>query len=446
MTQSDDSLQQAASVEHFASGQVSVAPRAFDCPACGGSVQLRTAGRAVTAICSNCSSVIDVANDDLKIVATAQSATRSTPLAIGARGKLDGILWEVVGYARKTDETGTYPWDEYLLFNPYHGFRFLSQEAGHWTLASVIKKNLVIRRSDTRLVFEKNEYKIFLRGISVVQYVQGEFYWRVRAGERWWTTEYICPPYLLSVEENGAGTEINFSLGRYVSRSEVIEAFKPETFLQWPSGVGACQPSPFDGKVWNLWKWAIGAVAAAFVLHLFLTPTGNGRQAYSESLSVQAVDKDKTYATRPFELQQSGAVQVVAYAPVNNDWVELNLALVEEGSNEQKTSFVPIEYYSGIDADGPWSEGAQIEETYFSTVHKGVYRLLIDTDAGAFARSAPAMARVQVTEGVSGSGSFVIALLLLLIPPIIQSWRQSYFEERRWRESDFRPDGSKGEA
>lgn len=427
--------------EPFASPQIPAAPKAFDCPACGGTVLLRTAGRAVSAICPSCSSVIDVNNENFRIVETAQSSAWLTPLAIGARGKLDGILWEVIGYTRKTDATGAYPWDEYLLFNPYHGFRFLSHEAGHWTLSHVIKRNLAVGQFDTRVGFEGREYKIFLRGVSVVQHVQGEFYWRVKVGERWRTTEYICPPYLLSVEENDS--EINFSLGKYVSRAEVIEAFKPEGFLPLPSGVGANQPSPFEGQIGKLWKRAIGAVIAACFVHLFFVVGSNTKPVFQEYVNVQMASKGIPFATKSFALPRGGVVEVTGYAPVSNDWVELNLTLIEEGANNEHTSVMPIEYYFGVDSDGPWSEGRQMEETYFSGVSKGTYRLMVDADGGSLLGTQPV--RLTVVDGVVDSSNLLAAIALLLIVPVVQFWRQVSFEGRRWRESDFNPDGSKGD-
>lgn len=442
MSLSEAAFPQAPS-ERGASPQIPVPPKAFDCPACGGTVVLRTAGRAVSAICPSCLSVIDVNNENFRIVETAQSSIWPTSLAMGARGKLDGILWEIIGYTRKTDATETYPWDEYLLFNPYHGFRFLSHEAGHWTLSHVIKKNLAVHRSDTRVVFEGREYKIFLRGASVVQYVQGEFYWRVKVGERWTTAEYICPPYLLSIEENDS--EINFSLGKYVSRAEVIEAFKPEDFLPLPSGVGANQPSPFEGQIGKLWTRAIGAVIAACFVHFFFVAGSNNKPVFQDSVNVQAASQGIPFATKPFRLPHGGVVEVTGYAPVSNNWLELNLTLVEEGANTGHTSVMPIEYYFGVDSDGPWSEGRQVEKTYFSGVSKGTYRLMVDADGGSSGWASPQSVRLTVVDGVVDSTNLLAAIALLLIIPIVQSWRQVSFNGRRWQESDFNPDGSESD-
>ncbi len=45
-----------------------------------------------------------------------------------------GDLFEVIGFMRRamTVEGVNYEWSEYLLFNPYKGFRWLSEYNGHW--------------------------------------------------------------------------------------------------------------------------------------------------------------------------------------------------------------------------------------------------------------------------------------------------------------------------
>ena len=44
-------------------------------------------------------------------------------IPIGARARLGDIEWEVVGYMRRCDGPGDFRWTEYLLFNPYQGYR-----------------------------------------------------------------------------------------------------------------------------------------------------------------------------------------------------------------------------------------------------------------------------------------------------------------------------------
>jgi hypothetical protein len=44
--------------------------------------------------------------------------------------------------------------------------------------------------------------------------------------------------------------------------------------------------------------------------------------------------------------------------------------------------------------------------------------------------------RVRVVRDVPTSLWFMVALVLIAVPPILASWRASRFEHRRWQESD----------
>jgi hypothetical protein len=197
--------------------------RAFQCPGCGGPIELRAVGISVTAVCRQCSSVIDTANPDLRVIQTARQAAVSTDIEIGSRGELYGVLWEVIGYARKSVKGTIYGWDEYLLFNPWQGFRFLSQLDGHWTFFKRV--NAAIDRIGRRnsLTYNDKTYSVFNKDYVIVDSVQGEFYWRVKAGDESYAADYIHPPYMLSSEETN--DEVNISLGVYVEKAVLRKAF-----------------------------------------------------------------------------------------------------------------------------------------------------------------------------------------------------------------------------
>ena len=48
-------------------------------------------------------------------------------LPLHARGMLEGVQWEIIGIVwREVEADGSkYPWQEFLLYNPYRGYRYL---------------------------------------------------------------------------------------------------------------------------------------------------------------------------------------------------------------------------------------------------------------------------------------------------------------------------------
>src|SRR3954447_20204522 len=106
---------------------------ALSCPACGGVVELRAVGQSMSAACGSCGSLIDTATPELKIIEQTEKVVRkiAPQLPIGQRGKLFDVDYEVIGLVRRSDPYSK--WDEYLLFNPWQGFRWLVTYNGHWS-------------------------------------------------------------------------------------------------------------------------------------------------------------------------------------------------------------------------------------------------------------------------------------------------------------------------
>lgn len=109
----------------------------FDCTACGGPLTLRAVGISETLACPHCGAVLD-ARDPRHQVLAKYRVKLGAPLKIqiGTRGTLRGDELEVVGHQRRAVRYWgvIYSWEEYLLWNPYKGFRWMVESNGHWLL------------------------------------------------------------------------------------------------------------------------------------------------------------------------------------------------------------------------------------------------------------------------------------------------------------------------
>ncbi len=412
-------------------------PKSFTCPACGGTITLKAVGITISAVCAYCSSVVDVTNENYRIIETANQNTLKTLIDIGCRGKLKGIEWEVIGYMQKTDASGIYPWDEYLLYNPYYGFRFLVQESGHWNFVKVLRKDVAEAGLSNEIWMEGKKFAIFLRGEGVVQYVKGEFYWRVRKGEKTVVADYIAPPRILSVEKNDE--EISISLGEYMERNEIASAFAIKEQMPEKIGVASNQPARNQNQFGNILLIAATAFALVCGIQYATASMADNADVYSSNIAVRPEQKNQTITSPAFNIPKSGNVLIACSSPVENDWVELDMSLVNEQTNTAYDLTQAIEYYHGYDGGESWSEGSQSAESFISTVPAGTYRLLTDMDAGALNRNMPVFLSMLVKRDVPVWSNFWIALLSVLIYPIYMLVRRWSFEKDRWSESDYMP-------
>jgi len=405
--------------------------KSFSCPACGGIVEIRAAGHTISAVCAHCSTLIDTANDNFKIIKKDHEASRITDIPIGAKGVLDSIKWEVIGYVEKKDKSSMSYWDEYLLFNPYFGFRFLVQADGHWNFASVIKRHLPQAGVASEIALSGESYSVYCRGLSTVEYVKGEFYWRVRKGDEDKYVDYIAPPKMLTVEKNRQ--EVTETLAEYIEPEVVEKAFGIE--LPTKTGVAPNQPAPFHDKLGSIWKITILSIFVGLVIQWNM---GSGTMVNSTHIHIAHTERDKTFSTPVFNLPNSSNLFARSMVPVSNDWMELDLSLVNEETNKAYGTRQVIEYYSGNDEGEYWSEGGQVEESSFSAVPAGNYRMLIDPSPGKMGDNGMDVS-LEIKRNVAVWSNFWIIFFFIIVFPLYAFLYRWYFENKRWENSDYAP-------
>ncbi len=410
------------------------------CPNCGAAVVLRSAGQTMSAVCGSCGSVIDTANPHLQLIQKADERVRELrpALPIGARGRLFDVEYEVIGLAVRKDRYSA--WQEYLLFNPWHGFDWLVLYRGHWSFVS-----RVLTLGDLggpKVFYQKRPYTLFAKGQAIVTGVLGEFYWKVERGEKADLSDWIHPPFVLSKETYPGLNEFTWSHGVYVEHTRIAEAFAVKN-LPAPSGMYLNQPNPYAERWRSLRPWAFVFIAAYFVIQILFasriakSPVWSGEFVYQRPGLEAAVP----ITTPTFELKGgSQPVWVTAQAGVSNNWLGLDVDLVNAKTNQTFSVPITVEYYSGVDGGESWSEGSTDETEAIAAVPPGEYFLNIDTQADPAIPVLPF--RIAVTHGGVFWSNFWIGLVLLLLYPISVWFRRGAFETARWNESDYTPSGA----
>lgn len=359
--------------------------KVFNCPSCGGSVTLRAMGQSVSAVCGSCLAVIDASNENFRLIQKATDAKKRDPLIpLGQRGKLKGVLWETIGYMERIDDSGVYVWSEYLLFNPLKGFRWLMEFNGHWNYLLMTKEQpklgTGVRVEDyTRKVakYLNNSYYLFHKGTAKVIYVEGEFYWRVERGETVQVLDYVRPPEILSCESSRG--ETIWSIGEYVSASAIKTAFQIEKPMPVQTGVAPNQASPSGEAAATAKKIWIGFLVALIGMQMINIILSRGEVVYKGQFLFQANDTERIRVSPPFPLKHGlSNLEVEVSAGVQNNWLEVQSDLVNDDNGQTYEFGQGIEYYSGQDSDGSWTEGSQFSSTTLSTIPEGNYHLNLD--------------------------------------------------------------------
>lgn len=420
--------------------------KSLNCPGCGATLTVRSFNHAVSIVCGSCHSILDAQDPNLKILQKFEAATGEDPplIPLGTRGSLRGTVFEAIGFQRRTIRVDDVPysWHEYVLFNPYKGFRYLTEYNGHWNDVSILRSLPEVGTLAGDLTYLGETYKHFQSANAATSFVLGEFPWQVRVGETADVADYISPPRVISSEKTGK--EITWSLGEYITGRDIWQAFKLQGEPPTPVGVYENQPSPLSAGVKTVWGLVAFFMGLWLALLIGFTAMARNEPVFENSyLFSRSNSGEPSFVTEPFELKgHTSNVELTTYAQVQDEWIYLNYALINQDTGQAFDFGREVSYYSGYDEDGSWSEGSTTDSVTVPSVPPGTYYLRVEPESDP--NHGPIRYTITIKRDVPQMSFFGIAALALLLPAAVVTWRSMNFEHMRWAESDSggAPDGS----
>lgn len=412
---------------------------AIECPACGAPITLRSFGALGQVACSYCGTVCKPEQDgNLDILQRAERQRRSSALPLHQRGEIDGVLWEIIGITwREVRADGVaYPWQEFLLFNPYEGYRWLiySMSDGVWSFGGALPgAPEALGGSQPRIKYKGEEYLHFTGGNARTTYVEGEFPWQVLEGDVASTNDYIRPPMLISVEHQQTkhGADINFTQMRPIDAGEVWAAFKqsgkpPATF-----GIHPAALNPHLTKFY----WVAGIVLfAIWVVALIVYAAGRDRE-----LVFQGRIDDGQLLTRELEFGEDGKPTTLAFElsaeGMNNSWAYAEILLVDADSEEALALGLEVDFYSGVEGGESWTEGSTTKTQVVGGVDGGKYILQVNPQFDTSGDPADYL-NLTITRDVPLARYMFLPLIVIIAFPAMNLARRAAFEGKRWASSD----------
>jgi ribosomal protein S27AE len=416
----------------------------MNCPNCGSGVELRAPDEAQRVTCEACGSLLDCSKGhELYLLHAAKRKGPEPLIPLGSVGERGGKKYTVFGHMVRsvTVEGVKYAWEEYLLHTPGIGYRWLVNNDNHWTWVDPA------RAADANIVglnahIGSTRYRHFQSAAAKVEVLRGEFYWKVSVGDRTAVTDWVSPPKVLSRERSD--DEVSWSMGEYVESADVQAMFKLKKSLPRPLGVAANQPNPNLSARQSSVTLAALFTVLAILIGIGVAASSDNRVIYQGShpvVRVNAADKDavasQVVVTEPFELRGPTNLSMRVDSAVQNTWVYVAAALIEEGTGEVRQFGAEVAYYSGYSGGESWSEGSRKETVYVGRVPSGTYVLRLQpmVDANMNAKL-PNTYSVEVRADVFLPSHLFALLFFIWIGPVWASIRYWSFEKRRWSQSD----------
>ncbi len=428
--------------EGRAEREVSVQAQVFRCPSCASPMQARSPDILAVA-CASCGTVVDAADPSYKILSRVmrrRDEIRKLRLPLGSKGNLDGKPVEVIGHLvrRARIEGIAYLWSEYLLAAEHGTYRWLTEYNGHWNVVDVLSRpptsNSVIEVDSLR--YDGELFKHFsTTPLAEVVQIDGEFTWRVKYGEANRVVDYVAPPRMLSKETSN--NDLNWSLGRYVAPDVIAEAFGQAGKLPAAIGVYANQSNPWSAAVRRSWGLFAKLALVALLVQVFFLFISSEKLLLRQDFSFEPGFASEVQS-REFTLAaQQRKIAVRQATSLDNNWLGVDLLLVNKSTGQAWPAAREISYYWGYD-DGRWTEGSRDDEVVFRNIPAGTYYLTLDPEMSPN-KGVAVRDRLEVVTPRTGWSNFVIVLIFLAAFPVFASLRKSAFETQRWAESDHAP-------
>jgi hypothetical protein len=380
--------------------------------------------------------LLDVKEGKLKLLQSLKPPTVQPILALGSVGKYQGAEWTVIGFMQRyvTVEGTDYFWEEYLLYQPRLGFRWLTRSDDHWNWVESVPP-AAVSGEGKYVRYAGRLFSLFQKAQAKVSFVVGEFYWKVTVDEEVESRDYVRPPEMLSEEvtKQGSEGEVNWSHALYVEAEEVQKAFGLKEPLPAPITVGPNQPFPHTG----VYRAALALFAVALLLGALVWLTSSRRVVFDQTYTLQPLPKGqrsfKVLVEEPLALRAHRNIQVALRPSGGTDWIYV------EG---ELTPAVPT-----LEPGGPAPSrsrdrrafafaalAGQKRYVYLNAVPAGEYHLRFDL---AWRQpTQPAGAEVRLTQGVPHAAPLVLVLLGLGAVPLVIALYQLYWESRRWHDSN----------
>jgi len=374
---------------------------------------------------------------------------------MGTQGTVDGKDYILVGYMRKKEADDEVYWNEYAFYTPgEEWYLMLAEYNGHWMIITRSPNQLFqLKQSPSGADFAYDDgwpYELYLSYKFKVIAAEGEFDWNILNDEELNTYEYVSAPNILVNEQSD---QPSWFRAKYISPKDLMKQFNvlPEHLPSrgWPA--------PFNpATFYPRWKPLLsfsGILFALFVLVcVIVTVMKPSKQVFAGSFNCEqdtaSWGNSKPVISPSFEIAGPSAVyfDLQSYS-LDNNWVELAVALINDKDGKVYEVDKTIEYYHGYEDGETWDEGSRNQNAVLSNIPSGTYHLDIypytdftggnGTPGEVHSAAVGPSFEVAVTQNTFLTRNFWLMLLLIITYPIIQFTRKYMYENSKWFDKEY---------
>ncbi|GAA4077544.1 hypothetical protein GCM10022389_24340 [Flavobacterium cheonanense] len=345
--------------------------------------------------------------------------------SVGQKADFKNETYTIIGLLIKRFDAVT-RWAEYVLQNEKGEFLYLSESSGNFILLEQIEFEKKVGNHPLTIDYLDKTFDRYDYTYPKLDYASGYFDYNIL--DKIELIEYINPPYIVSFEK--FGKEQTAFYGKHISRSAIKSAFKSSA-IPSKSEIGMAQPFPINVR--NLVMIFCSVAILILVSHWFLNKDRTQQEVLNTSIPFENYTS-KDFVSPSFELKGSSApLQISVSSNVNNSWANVQIALVNEKTNEEVYASKDIEYYHGYTDGESWTEGSTAEDFNICGVGAGKYHLTI-TPLKAAEDYSNSLINISATWNKPSLRNFYMTLIFMVVFVIIVYYISKYFEEKRWSE------------
>lgn len=402
------------------------------CYSCDTVTELEIGFEVVNFVCPNCHSLyLSDSEGQLRLESKFKPEINNFTFKIGDKGVLKGIEYTVTGALVKKVYKG-YSWTEYILKNEKSDFVYLSESDGSWILLTEIEDKFNVHQHPKTITYKGDVFDIYEYCDVGIENAQGYFDFSLPV-KKIHMVEYICPPLMISIEKIN-DNETAF-LGEYISKSEIKKAFSNSN-LPYQTGVNIIKPYYFDLQDTAL----IFCVVALMIIctNWYIYKDQTEQSVFYKEASFDEFNNKEIFGSSFVLKGGSAPMTIYVSSDVDNSWANVDVALIDENTNDELHASKDVEYYHGYTDGENWTEGNQSEEFNICGVKEGKYHIVI-TPQKAPEDVSNKVIKVNVVWNKPSLYNTWIIIAFMIVVYIVIRYCKINFEKKRWEYSDYSP-------